>query len=254
MYKILIFFSLVILLSGCVPKSKYTALKNRIDALQSEHYLQTSQLAEAKRQLRRIEENSGLEQLQKIAAQDSSAAALSEKMAVISNLQVQFSQQEQQCQNRIAAATKAASANKEAEQKAKNLARQKVMISQLQNNVFATTDSSLWDITADGQHVRISLIEATFFKPTSRVLENTGKPLLTQLAKFLLENPDVYITLLSYAPESVPFLAQVRSHNIYSFLLSLKIPSSRIQELWREKPANSPLNSTEIILSLSPLL
>lgn len=254
MYKIIVFFFLVILLSSCVPKAKYKALQNSMAALQSEHYLHISQLAEAKRQLRRADENSSLEQVQKAAAQDSAAALLTQKNNYIAQLMTQLQSQEQQCQNRVATATKAAAANKEAEQKAKNLARQKIIISQLQNNVLAATDTSLWEITANGQLLRISLLEATFFKPNSRVVENTGKPLLSQLAKFLLENTDVYITLVCYAPEAVPFLAQVRNHNIYNFLLSLQIPSKRIQELWREKPTTSPQNSTEIILSFVPLL
>lgn len=254
MYKIFVFFFLLILLSSCVSKTKYRALVSQLKHTEMQRDSHTRQLAEAKRQLRRADENSSFEQLQKAAAQDSAAALLTQKNNYIAQLRAQLQNQEAQCQNRIAAAINASSQSKEAEQKAQNLARQKLMINQLQNNVLAATDTSLWEITANGQLLRISLLEATLFKPNSRVVENTAKPLLSQLAKFLLENTDVYITLVCYAPEAVPFLAQVRSHNIYNFLLSLQIPSKRIQELWQERPASSAANSTEIIFSFAPLL
>ena len=253
MYKIFVFFFLVILLSSCVSKAKYRALVSQLHYTEVQRDSHTRQLAEAKRQLRRADDNRSLEQLQKMAAQDSAAAVLAEKNNYIAQLAAQVQSQEIQCQNRLAA-MKVGSQSKEAEQKTQNIARQKLMISQLQNNVLAATDTSLWEITANGQLLRVSLLEATLFKPNNRLLESIGKPLLSQLAKFLLENTDIYVTLVCYSPETVPLLAQARTHNIYNFFLSIQVPSKRIQELWQERPASSAANSTEIILSFAPLL
>lgn len=254
MYKIFISLFVVILWSGCVSKTKYRALVSQLQHTEVQRDSHTRQLAESKRQLRRADDNSSLEQLQKLAAQDSAMAVLTEKNNHIAQLTAQLQNEKNQCQNRVAAAIKASSQSNEAEQKNQNIARQKIIISQLQNNVLAAVDTSLWEIAANGQLLRISLLEAALFKTNSRLLDNIGKPLLSQLAKFLLENTDVYVTLVCYAPETVPLLAQARSHNIYHFFLSLQVPSKRIQELWQERPASSAPNSTDIILSFAPLL
>jgi chromosome segregation ATPase len=251
-YLLSLLLGLLLLLGGCVGKSKYRKIEENLSLTiaEKEEYMRV--LAQTKRELTKINEN-------KAALETYSAAEIEAQKVQISQLQAQvqnLSQQLAQCQvaqrnssQNIAAVENQLKTRLQSEANAK--ARNQKIVKDLQDSVFVGLAANALSMTIENGKISVVIAESVLFKLGAQTVDVNGKAIMSKLANYLRRNSDLYVGIIAYSPQ---YLAQGRTGNLALFLIEQKIAANRILQLLRQQPARIKDNAIEIILSIEAFL